>query len=121
MALLSQSIFRVVGSDLAAPGWVLLYGCAMSLLLASAVRMLFPPFSESLHGAGAPAFWLKRAGGPEGVSTGLVRVLQAVVAILAGLIVVTWMPDYPAVLKPRIGATLLVFVLVFAYRSWKRG
>jgi len=34
----------------------------LSLLMCSAVRLLFPPGSE-LHGVNAPAMWLKQNGG----------------------------------------------------------
>ena len=41
LALLSQALFRAV------PRWTMLYGCAMSLLLCSAIRMLFPPVERN--------------------------------------------------------------------------
>jgi hypothetical protein len=45
LALVSQSMFRAGNPDLAVPRWILFYGCGMSLVLSSAVRVLFrqPP------------------------------------------------------------------------------
>ena len=65
-ALASQGLFWSGNPELALPRWILLYGSAMSLLLSCAVRMLFPPATQQLHGANAPADWLKQAGGRSG-------------------------------------------------------
>jgi hypothetical protein len=60
LAALSQA---VLGGRVDLPRWVMLYGCGMSLLLCSAVRMLFPPGAGQVQGANAPpALWLKQAG-----------------------------------------------------------
>jgi hypothetical protein len=83
LAFLSQGVLRAGGPDLAVPGWIMFYGCAMSLLLSSAVRMLFPPATEQLQGANAPAFWLKQAGGPAGNRQGLILVVVLVVLVVA--------------------------------------
>jgi hypothetical protein len=68
LALVSQSV----------PAWVMIYGCAMSLLLSSAVRLLFPPVTDQLQGVHAPALWLKRTGEPLNIN----RVVAAVVVVL---------------------------------------
>ena len=48
LAFLSQGVLWAGGPNLAVPRWIMLYGCAMSLLLVSAVRMLFPPGSDEM-------------------------------------------------------------------------
>jgi hypothetical protein len=55
IALASQGMLWIGRPDLAVPRWIALYGCALSLLLSSAVRMLFPPVTEELLGANVPA------------------------------------------------------------------
>ena len=47
-ALLSQGLFWTGNPDLALPRSVTLYGCAMSFLLSSAVRILFAPVHNQL-------------------------------------------------------------------------
>lgn len=69
----------------------------MSLLLSSAVRMLFPPVTDQLQGANAPALWLKQASGSGGSPRGLIRVVKGV------------------------GMVTLLLVLLIAYQVWKRG
>ena len=48
LAFLSQGVLRAGGPNLAVPRWIMWYGCALSLLLVSAVRMLFPPGSDKM-------------------------------------------------------------------------
>jgi hypothetical protein len=43
LAFLSQAVLWTRHSSLALPPWIVLYGVAMSLVLTSALRMLFPP------------------------------------------------------------------------------
>jgi len=55
-ALASQGMFWSGNPDLALGRWILFVWMApMSLLLSCAVRMLFPPATQQLHGANAPA------------------------------------------------------------------
>jgi hypothetical protein len=86
LALGSQNLLRLGGADLALTQQILVYGCAMSLLLSSAVRMLFPPVTDQLQGANVPAHWLKR----ESVSIGVpLRVIIIIASVLAaGLLLV---------------------------------
>jgi len=63
LALASQGMFRIGNPDLAVPSWITFYGCAITLLLSSAVRMLFPPATDQLRGANVSAHWLKEPGG----------------------------------------------------------
>ena len=86
LALLSQAMLRGGDLDFALPPWILFYGCAMSLLLSSAVRLLFPPVTDRLQGTNAPALWLKQAGGSDGSTKGIVLVFKAVAAIVAAVI-----------------------------------
>src|SRR5262249_29453276 len=62
----SQGMLWISHSDLALSRLVVLYGCAMSLLLSSAVRMFFPPVTQQLLGVNAPALWLKHEAGSRG-------------------------------------------------------
>ena len=91
----------------------------MSLLLSSAVRMLFPPATDQLLGANAPALWLKQAGGSAGNAQGIIRVVKGVAAMVAVVVVGAWMADHSALMMPPV--VMLLLVLVIAYRLWKRG
>jgi len=119
LALASQGMFRIGNPDLALPSWIAFYGCAISLLLSSAVRILFPPATDQLQGANVPAHWLKQSGGSLGNPETSIRVAKGVAAIVAVVIVGTWMADRAGLPRPRIVALLLV--LSIAYQVWKRG
>lgn len=123
LALASQGMFRISNPDLAVPSWIMFYGCAISLLLSSAVRMLFPPATDQLQGANVPAHWLKQSGGSLGNPETSSRVVKGVAAIVAVVIVGTWMANRAALPKPRVVTLLLVLLLVLliAYQVWKRG
>jgi hypothetical protein len=118
LALVSQGVFWAGNGDLAVPRWILFYGCAASLLLTSGVRMLFPPGTDQLQGANAPALWLKQAGGSAGNAEGILVVVKSVAAIVAVAIIGAWMADLSPSLKPRGVVTALVLGLV-AYQVWK--
>jgi hypothetical protein len=116
LALVSQS-WLPREPELAVPGWILFYGCAMSLLLSSAIRMLFPPpTSQLVH---APAYWLTRAGAPGGNSLELIRILKFAAGIVAVAIVASWIGGLPPYLKPRIGTSALMMVLLVAWMVYK--
>src|SRR5437879_3642788 len=70
----SQGMFRTSNPQLALPGWIVVYGGAMSLLSSSAVRMMFPPAADQLRGAKVPADWLKRSGSSPGNPAAGIRV-----------------------------------------------
>ncbi len=120
LALASQGMFRISNSDLAVPNWITIYGCALSLLLSSAVRMLFPPATDQLQGANVPAHWLKQSGGSPGNPQGDIRVLKAIFVIVTVAIVGTWMFTRAAPPKTQMVPILLV-LLVALYQVWKRG
>ncbi len=84
LALLSQAILGARNPAIPLPGWILLFGCAMSLLLSSAIRMLFPPLTHRLQGVDAPAYWLKRSGGGIGEKTQALVQGIIIAAIVAG-------------------------------------
>lgn len=94
LALVSQGVLWAGKPDWTVPRGILLNGCAMSLLLSSAVRMLFPPAADQLQGVNAPAHWLKQAHEPPGNRLGHSRA-----GAIAGVLI----------------------VLLVAYRLWKRG
>jgi hypothetical protein len=119
LALVSQGMLQAGDSDLALPRWMLFYGCAMSLLLSSAVRLLFPPVADQLQGANAPALWLKRAGGSDGTTKAMAIVFKGVATLVAAAIAGTWIADHFSVPLPRALTSLLL--LVIAYQFWKRG
>jgi hypothetical protein len=85
--------------------------------------MLFPPATDQLQGADVPAHWLKRAGGSLGNPETSTRVVKGVAAIVAVVIVGTWMANRAALPKPRVVTLLLVLLLVLliANQVWKRG
>jgi hypothetical protein len=66
---------------LALPPWIMLDGSAICLLLASAVRNLFPPVTDRPVGAGGPAFWLKQAGESSGFAATVVLSLLIILCI----------------------------------------
>jgi hypothetical protein len=81
-------MFWTGNPDFALPRWILLYGCAMSLLLSCAVRMLFPPATQQPHSANAPADWLKQDGGGGEIPQALSRALTTLPAIAAALLLI---------------------------------
>jgi hypothetical protein len=118
-AMASQEMVRIASSDFALPRWVMIYGCSMSLLLSCAVRVWFPPINGLLHGANAPADWLKRAvGWPESM-LGSIRVLKGVFAVVTVAMIGTRTIVHSPSSKLRIVPVLLV--LWIAYQIWKRG
>lgn len=119
LALASQGMFRINSPDLALPAWITFYGCALSLLLSSAVRMLFPPATGQLQGANVPADWLKQSSGSLGNAGASSRAVKVVAAIVAAVIVVTWMANHATLPKALI--VTLSLVLLIAYQVWKRG
>jgi hypothetical protein len=119
LALASQGMFRISNPDLALPTWITFYGCALSLLLSSAVRMLFPPATDQLQGANVPADWLKRSSGSLGNAGTSARAVKGVAAIVAAVIAGAWMANHTALPKAQIVTLLLV--LLITYQVWKRG
>jgi hypothetical protein len=101
LALASQGMFQISNPDLAVPNWIVFYGCAISLLLSSAVRMLFPPATGRLQGANVPANWHKQSGGSLGNPQDSLHVVKGAAAIVA--------------------VVILLVVLLIVYQAWKRG
>jgi hypothetical protein len=56
-ALFFQALLSVGNRELALPFWILLSGGGASLLLVSALRLLFPPVADGPQSASGPAFW----------------------------------------------------------------
>jgi hypothetical protein len=98
-ALASQGLFWAGNPDLAVPRLILFYGCAMSLLLTSMIRMSFPPATDRLQAVNAPASWLKQAGGAGEETQGIIPVAKGIAAVVAASILVAFI----------------------AYHLWKRG
>lgn len=122
LALLAEGAFRWLHPTLAIPGWTLAYGCVLSLILTTAVRMMLPPVAHQLRGTNVPADWLKTSSATVGgAGTGL-RLIQGVTAVVAAMVVATWIANQEAV--PRLWVfvpmLLLVFVMLIANQFWKR-
>jgi hypothetical protein len=118
MALASQEMLWIGKSGLALPRWIMFYGCAMSLLLSTAIRILFPPVSRQPLGANAPVLWLKQDGG-SGANLGIVAVLKVIAAIFVLAILATWIAE--GSVPPKAGMVMLLMVLLAAYRISKKG
>lgn len=122
LALAAEGGLRLFHPDLTIPGWTLAYGSMIGLILTSSVRMLFPPLAHQLRGSNVPADWLKTSSPAlANTKTGL-RIIQGVAAVLAVMIVATWIANQTAV--PRLWIIspllLLALVLLIANQLWKR-
>ena len=53
-------------SQSAVPFWIVVWGSALSILLVSPLRLVFPPVALLPRGAGGPPFWHRYADGPSG-------------------------------------------------------
>ena len=81
MACLSQAVLSVGNPELTLPRWILWCGGGLGLLLASTVRLLFPPLADRAQGAHGPAFWLQQAAEPMQISANAVRAVKGVATI----------------------------------------
>ena len=118
LALLTQAIFSIGNWDLALPGLIVYYGAAMSLLLSSAARMLFPPVTGQLRGAHAPAHWLKQAGECQETTRADIRVLKSIFVIVTVGLASMWMVARHGPGKPQVAGGLVVLLVL--YQLWKR-
>ena len=119
LALAAQGVFRIADPNLAIPAWIAFYGCAISLPLSSALRILFPPVTSQLQSAKVPADWLKQSARSIGSPETTIRIVKVVAGIFAVVIAGLWIADRAALPKPR---TVLVLLLVLlAYQIGKRG
>jgi len=113
-------MFRIRNPGLAVPSWIMFYGSALSLLLSSAIRMLFPPPTNQLQGVNAPALWLKRAGAPAPIAQGTNRIAKYAFAVAAVAIAGSWIAGLPPHLVLWLGASAVLIVLFAAYQLWKQ-
>jgi hypothetical protein len=118
LALASQVMLRIGSPDLALPVLIACYGCALSLLLSSAVRMMFPPASDQLQGVNVPADWLKRSGSHGNAESGT-RFLIGVTAVATVVMIGAWMLDRALFPKAR-GVVLFSLVLLLVYQVWRQ-
>jgi hypothetical protein len=116
-AFLSQAVLSTGNRPLAVPAWIVLYGGAMGLLLASAIRILFPPVAERPLGAGGPAFWLKQAAEPARIPPAVLGMFKGRGAIMAVALLMAWLGG-TILVKPLIVAAALLLVV---YELSKRG
>lgn len=117
LALASEQVLVICDPDLAVPRLVFFYGCAASLLLSSALRMLFPPVTGQLLGANAPAFWLKQAGASSENPAKIVRALKGIAAVVTVVTIGTWLAE--SSVPPRSVVMILAIVFV-AYQICRR-
>jgi hypothetical protein len=117
LALLSQGMFWAGVQRLALPPWIAIYGCAMSLLLSSAIRLLFPPSANQLQGVSAPALWLKRTDLPSATTRRSALVFRAVAAILVATVAGRWITDPFTLENPR--SIISVVLVLIAYQLWR--
>jgi type IV secretory pathway TrbD component len=122
MALLAEGALRWLHPSLAIPGWTLAYGAILSLILTSAVRVMLPPAAQQLRGTNVPADWLKSPSATVGgAKTGL-RLIQGVTAVVAAMVVATWIANQEAIPQLWVLAPMLflAFVILIANQFWKR-
>jgi len=112
-AFLSQGMLWTLSPSVSVPRWVMLYGGAMSLLLSSTLRMLFPPAADQLQGASAPAAWLKLDGGLEKISPVLIRVLKVAAAVITAAILGRFIVDFFPLQAPRVLVTAAAAVALY--------
>lgn len=60
-AFLAEGVVSAANSELAIPRSIMIAGGAISLLLISTLRMLFPPLGDQPQGVTGPAFWQKQS------------------------------------------------------------
>lgn len=122
MAMIADGAFRWLHPRLAVPGWILLYGCALSLVLTSAVRMLLPPVAQQLRGINVPTDWVKASSANlANPKTGL-RVVQGLTVLVATMILATLVAKQTSVPELWIFAPLLLvaFAVVIGMRFRKK-
>jgi hypothetical protein len=120
LAVFAQVLLRIDHSPFAIPSRIVLDACGMGLLLCSAIRLLFPPLTNQLHGAKVPADWLKRSGvtfGPR-----VILVLKSVAALVAIALCGTWLSERSGLPLPRVISILMLsgLFLLIGYQVSKR-
>jgi hypothetical protein len=118
LALLSQALLRTAHAGLELPFRTALYGYAMSLLLTSAVRMLFPPVTAQVQGALVPADWLKRTGG-RAADVGTISAAALIASFLAAGVAGTWLKQHYAVPGHLLVVLLALAVILNRARKWR--
>jgi len=93
------------------PPRIMLVGSAVSLLSASALRILFPPVTDRPVGAGGPAFWLKHAGGSSGMARGAASAaLQSLGVIVAIVLFGEWIGG-PSLMRSLIWLSAIILLI----------
>lgn len=114
-AVASQALLRK--TSFALPIWTLLYGAAASLLLTSALRLLFPPATDQLQGAHIPAGWLKRTGTAFVIPEAGARALKLGIGVSAVAVLGCAIADWAAL--PRRESVILLVAVWMAYEIRK--
>lgn len=118
MAFLSQAVLAVGNRELTLPPAVMLYGGGTGLLLACALRLLFPPIADRPQGASGPAFWLKLAPEPLKLSGGALRLVKGAAMVAAAALVGALVGAGP-VFRPQYLVIVAVLVAVYQVRKWR--
>jgi hypothetical protein len=113
LAALSQGMLVASKSYLGLPISITVYGSATGLILSSVVRILFPPVSDRLQGANAPAAWLKQDEGLRGSSSSVARIIQGVTGLVAAVALGALMMDHSALPKRPILPLLLIVLVAY--------
>ena len=113
LAFLSQAVLFGRGGGLALPLGAIACGGVMSVLIATAIRLLFPPVTDRPRGAGGPALWLRQKAEPIAIPPMMIPVLKSAAAILAAAIVGAWAGQMQ-LLKPGILVAAVVVLVAWA-------
>lgn len=116
MTFLSQAVMAGGHPELTLPRWILLCGAGTSLLLVSAVRLLFPPLADRPQGAGGPAFWLQQASEPLNLSPGALRLMKGA-GMVATAALVGALVAYQPVFRPQLLIIAAAVVAVYEVRK----
>jgi hypothetical protein len=122
LAFICETMISVAHPDFMIPRWIMIIGGGSSLLTSTAIRMLFPPATDQLQGANAPAYWLERPGGGEsgsGISRHAIRILRLIAAASIIAVIGIWAADRLSLGTPQVLtlAALLLVVYQLSRRS----
>lgn len=122
LALATEGAFRWLHPRLAIPGWILLDGCALCLVLASAVRLLLPPVAQQLRGINVPTDWVKSSSASLANPKAGLRIVQGLTMVVAAMILATLIARQTAVPQLWIFAPLLLvaFAVLIGMRFRKK-
>ena len=113
LAMVSQAVLSSGRSSLAIPRFIMLYGCAMSLLASCAVRILFSPGADRMQRATGPAVGQNDS---ENIQIAWPFLVKGSCAMVAVAIMADWITGYYSLPKHSVGTVML---LLTVYVFWK--